>query len=165
MEPNKDVNTPKLAEKQYQKERARGETADWVTEAFTGDRAILKEDDRADMMERERQERAEKLARELKDRNAVVDFLGAQRNAKADVLVIGTSRNDRTRSVLGEAVDSEEPLAKKSKTKPKMIVSVVAKKASQSQPKKATPTATATSTPASAPKASLGALSLLGSYQ
>ena len=159
MEPNKDVNTPKLAEKQYQKERARGETADWVTEAFTGDRAILKEDDRADMMERERQERAEKLARELKDRNAVVDFLGAQRNAKADVLVIGTSRNDRTRSVLGEAVDSEEPLAKKSKTKPKMIVSVVAKKASQSQPNKVTPT------PSSVPKASLGALSLLGSYQ
>ena len=159
MEPNKDVNTPKLAEKQYQKEQARGETADWVTEAFTGDRAILKEDDRADMMERERQERAEKLARELKDRNAVVDFLGAQRNAKADVLVIGTSRNDRTRSVLGEAVDSEEPLAKKSKTKPKMIVSVVAKKASQSQPNKVTPT------PSSVPKASMGALSLLGSYQ
>ena len=148
-----DINVPKLAERKYAQEKASEGLADWALEALAGDSAVLVEDDRAVQMERERLERKKRLERELEERTAVVEFLGAQRKAKGEALVIGRSK-ERTTSVLGQTVDGEGDRKKPKRSSAATMVVVSSKSTPSPTPQK--------KEAAAGPSAGL---SLLGSYQ
>lgn len=108
----------------------------WEEEAFSEPTGKLTDNDVLQQLELERAEKKRKLEAQLEETQQLADFLKAQRTATGEAVVsVGPKGGSAAgaRSVLGEALHDERPVATKPKRTPAAVV--VGKKPADTKPK------------------------------